>query len=140
MNPYAPPAVALELVEPVGYPPINPWVRCFAGLVATTGGVFLPVALFPLVTPGLFVWLGWILIACGKRNVHRIGFWWFSAGWNIYIILLLLLLRNGDVGGLDPGMLYTWTHLLVSVVGSLVVASAMLEAKKVGDRESIAGT
>lgn len=131
INPYAPPQAASDrpMAEPTG-PPIKPPVRIFAGIMAASGTPFLPFALFPLLTPGLFVWLGWLMVALNVRWVNVRGFWVFSTLFNLFTALILLMLRNGDTGELHPLSFWIWAHLLAGgVFGSSIVAGS-LESEK----------
>ena len=131
MNPYdAPHAGSDPARDRVAEEPIHPAIRVFSGLAACSGAVFVPAALFPLLTPGLFVWIGWLLIAFGMRWWDSRLFWWFSLGWNIFTFWFLIILRGGAFGPLDAGMAFVWTHLLTMITGSGTVLVCKYEAAR----------
>lgn len=91
----------------------------------------MPTALFPLMTPGIFVWIGWLLIVLGQRRIDTLPFWWFSLGWNVFTFYFLIMLRGGSFGPIDLGMIWVWTHLLTAMAGSGVILLFKYEARRI---------
>jgi hypothetical protein len=68
---------------------------------------------------GYLVWIGWIAVACGSKNINKRWFWLASAIWNAG--LLWLFLHDTEWGGKDKALIY-WharLHLLMAVFASV---------------------
>ena len=82
-------------------------------------------------TPGIFVWIGWLLIAFGRRRTDTLPFWSLSLGWNVFTFWFLIVLRGGYLGPIDVGMIWVWTHLLMAMTGSGLILVFKYEARRV---------
>ena len=132
VNPYEAPKTRADLPGSLIEPAVHPAARVFAGLLATSGAVFVPLALFPLLTPGIVVWIGWVCVAFGAASWNR--FWWFSLGWNIFTASMLLTLAEGSFRPINAALLFVWLHLLTAVVGSGLVLLAKYETQRLAKK------
>lgn len=96
-------------------------LRIFAGIMAISGTIFVPLAWYPILTPGLVIWIGWLLIAFGKPTFNTPLFWYCSLGINCLVLSFILWLRNGHVGPLNWPVVFIWIHLGCAILGSAVV-------------------
>ena len=97
--------------------------RVLATLLAISGLFFVPIFLEAPLWPGNFIWLGWVLIACGVPFLNRVWFWTLCLLWDGFWFLFVW--GNFSWESPKPDTAYVAVHV-VAVVGASIASLVML--------------
>ncbi len=91
-------------------------IRAMAAILAISGSIYLVSVIWIIFIPGGLIWIGWVAIALGTKQLNKTWFWSFSAAWNF-----AWLLYFGFVFWFDfPNMWWVVAHLFVATGCSII--------------------
>ncbi|HBE70203.1 MAG TPA: hypothetical protein DDW52_18805 [Planctomycetaceae bacterium] len=105
-----------------------------SGILAVAGAIYLPAVIYVVFIPGGIIWLCWVLIACGIRQLNNIIFWGISLLWNGGWLTFFLIECTKHPSG--PIHLVIHSSFAVFFSIAAIVLNATSRPRTNGDRSS----